>query len=1642
MNPQDAHFNPFPGLRPFQIEEKYLFFGREEQTSELLTRLRKTRFLAVVGVSGSGKSSLVRAGLLPELHGGTMATAGSSWEVAVMRPGGDPLANLAEALIEADIHDSGEEHINSHVRASLARSGMGLVEAVKQGDLPENTNLLVVVDQFEEIFRFRRMSGLSEEEAGHFITLLLEASEQIDLPIYIVITMRSDFLGDCAQFRGLAEAVNEGEYLIPRLNRNQRRQAIEGPVAVGQRQITSRLVQRLLNDIGDDPDQLPILQHALMRTWDHWDESGADGPLDLDHYQATGGMDEALSRHADEVHAELPDDEHRWISQKLFKALTEKVDQHRGIRRPMQFHELCQIIEKENNKIRTVVDAFRRQGRTFLMPSGDSEIIPKTVIDISHESLMRVWLRLRDWVDDEAQSAKIYRRLADTSSLYQDGKAGFYRDPDLQIALSWREETQPNKTWADHYFAGFDEAMSFLDKSQEEAEREEREREEARQRELAQAQALAKAQEERAEAEQLRAEEQARSASRLRKMLAGLAAATCAAVVFLVIAVIAKQATEEAKLQVDNKILELAERSIATGDSLSAEGETLRALPWYADAADLAKGDPNLQLAYERNLSEKIEKAPSLKEIVFSDHNIFRAGFTDDGKYYFIGEQSGWNSPSELLLFKTSTNKLVYKHTLPAGINGIDISSDGKLLIVPNGQSNVSVLDIPTGKLLHNFDKHTGWVRNQISMTRDNLLLAVPLGGLTNGVAIWDNKTGEEKYSILSTDEVCHAVSFSSDNRFLAAGTGGNGWGNGDSGAVYVWELASNEKPQLKYRIEIGQPVQSISFANQGYSFAFACGSLIGEIGPFYGRVLDAEDGQAISKKMEHDSAVVKVEYSPDGRWLLTASIDGTARNWDATTGNPISAPMTHSSQLNDATFSPDGAFIATASTDNTARVWDAVTGKPLTPPLRHMDQVNSVSFDPTCRSVITSSRDQTARIYLLPMERKILTGKATQSSTEFGGSAARAIDGNKDGRYGMNSTTHTSEKDTKPWWQIDFKEQQMISEIVLWNRQNFQQRLVNFRVRLMIGSDLEVWSRDFLTGPKAVAPNPNLIINLTDPILASKLRIEKIGPNAGGEYTLSLAEVEIFAATESGMESKNINNLQNLSHVNSASKINANGRLVELPKNELKTTWESLKSFNSVEPSLQETSDWHRLRTRQLYSAKHWSGFFYHYSRMNLKEQEESDYVKMEAIAYAELGLWEKSFQLHRKAMQFTPTDTEIVSGYLSLCVQLGRFNEGQKIVQGIIESFSDGNINSDELAYLAITYPNLFEDISIPLTWVDAQYKQRPGYIDLGNSEAINLKNAITIEGWFFHNSTGGLVSKGGAFDDDGYGITIGFQSGDFRFELQNTMAKEKMMADSSLPKNRAWRHLAATWDKKSREAILYINGVRQQRTVFFNGPIGVTNQRLNLGRNERVGNRYCNAGFSDFRIWNRVRTAEEIMQTMNSRLLGNEPGLVGYWPFDQDTGDIARSGLAEGVSGKIVNPNWRTTNELPFSDQTTYCEVSRGELNLWRVLTLKGGLLYRNGRPKQAVETLESARIGGARRPVNKRNQDDGNQLQWLLLAQCYNQIGEKEKATSLFMLANKRATDSFLRDRNWRERLRLKSLLKETSVMLGQGQGGTN
>ena len=295
------------------------------------------------------------------------------------------------------------------------------------------------------------------------------------------------------------------------------------------------LVQRLLNDVGDDPDQLPVLQHALMRMWDAWSAGGDhDRPIDFTDFEATGGLGAALSNHADEIYDALPDDRHRSACEKIFKTLTEKGDDNRGIRRPTRLAQLQAIAAADRDTVTTVLDAYRGSGVTFLMPGSEVELTDRTVLDLSHESLMRGWQRLRMWVEDEAQSARIFRRLLDTARLWSDGKAGLFRDPDLQIALSWREQEAPNAAWAEQYGGEFETAIGFLETSNAETEAERHAREAARQRELEQARQLA-------EAQQLRLEQQQRAARRLRLMIAGLAAVAVIAGVACVAALLANQ---------------------------------------------------------------------------------------------------------------------------------------------------------------------------------------------------------------------------------------------------------------------------------------------------------------------------------------------------------------------------------------------------------------------------------------------------------------------------------------------------------------------------------------------------------------------------------------------------------------------------------------------------------------------------------------------------------------------------------------------------------------------------------------------------------------------------------------------------------------------------------------------------------------------------------------------------------------------------------------------------------------------------------------------------------------------------------------------------------------------------------------------
>ncbi|MEE9385193.1 MAG: hypothetical protein V3V08_17450 [Nannocystaceae bacterium] len=276
--------NPYPGLRPYTEAETHLFFGREKSTDEVLDRLRHSRFVAVLGRSGSGKSSLIAAGVVPMLDGTLPTEYGDTWRVAAMRPGSDPIGNLARALASVQFAE-GSDEVAEHLRASanpgphkqreldlalmeatLRRSAGGVASVVERIGLGKRDNVLVLVDQFEELFRYSdHCADRREDDAAAFVRLLVEAVNTPKIGIYALVTMRSDFLGDCVRFPGLADTINRGQYLVPRLDRMQLHAAMTGPAKVAGVVLEPRLVKQMLADVQGQAEQLPLFQHALMR---------------------------------------------------------------------------------------------------------------------------------------------------------------------------------------------------------------------------------------------------------------------------------------------------------------------------------------------------------------------------------------------------------------------------------------------------------------------------------------------------------------------------------------------------------------------------------------------------------------------------------------------------------------------------------------------------------------------------------------------------------------------------------------------------------------------------------------------------------------------------------------------------------------------------------------------------------------------------------------------------------------------------------------------------------------------------------------------------------------------------------------------------------------------------------------------------------------------------------------------------------------------------------------------------------------------------------------------------------------------------------------------------------------------------------
>jgi WD40 repeat protein len=460
--------NPFPGLHPFKPGQADLFFGRDGDVRRLFEKLRMRRLVAVVGVSGIGKSSVVAAGLIPRLQEGFMPGVGPSWRIVHMKPGNSAVQALAASVSKSFGLDK------DSVLEQLNRSSRGLRQLAATRLSPLE-NLLIVVDQFEELMRFRP-GGQSPAERGtsfQFVDLLLGSTGHglIEPPgetipnIFVVLTMRSEYLGKCTKFSGLAEALNEGQFLLPRLGRQQLREIIEAPVTMAGGRISPDLVQQLLNDAADESDELPLLQFALSLMWDQSAKDREQGkPISLAHYQAIGSsIVKSLNNVADDTIRKLARnvDGGERILRELFQRLAEPGRDDEEVRRPTRMSELVKVTSAREPLIRDFTKALSDIGLITVSSDKDPEI------DITHESLIRRWTTLTNWIREEAKDADIYQRLARAAAR----RGNLYSGPDLEEASRCYARPRTKEAWeewAARYPVGntsFSDAEEFLKNS-------------------------------------------------------------------------------------------------------------------------------------------------------------------------------------------------------------------------------------------------------------------------------------------------------------------------------------------------------------------------------------------------------------------------------------------------------------------------------------------------------------------------------------------------------------------------------------------------------------------------------------------------------------------------------------------------------------------------------------------------------------------------------------------------------------------------------------------------------------------------------------------------------------------------------------------------------------------------------------------------------------------------------------------------------------------------------------------------------------------------------------------------------------------------------------------------------------------------
>lgn len=995
---------PYPGLRPFEPHESEIFFGAETQTDRLLEILQRERFLAVIGPSGGGKSSLVRAGLLPGLASGALGT-GSDWRLALLRPGGQPLLSLAQALLgshafgrdllgDAPLPRAGDEiGADAALIAAELRGGLDglrrlLARAALRRPSAAPVNLLILVDQFEELFTYRTAGDPADDaEAGAFVDLLLAARAESSLHVYVTLTMRTDFLGDCVRFADLPEAINRAQYLTPRLNPADQHRAICGPAQVFGGSVDADFAAACVARIAGNPDQLPLLQHALARWWRVAESTAPDAPsIDAGTTQTVGDVSTALDRHAESLYAALSTEE-RAATEALFRAITEGRSGDEAIRRPQRLAAISAWTGLSIETLKPLIETLVAPDVSFLHYG--HELTESSVIDLTHEALMRQWQRLRDWVISEYQRGEHYQRWSTRANEHAVGRGALLVGGDLASAMDWWDpgapgDWKPSAAWAVRYSdtdgveltAEFEITKQFIVDSRDTAK-------------------LAAAEEQKrletaAENERIRAENQRAlakqatlSAARARRMTQ--VAAIIAVVAFMIAGYAVLQYIEvqnaavnlqnekdkadaESKRAIDASKLAQVAKDLAEAERNRAEGA-------------MSAADADKQRAEAATLMADAERDKALSAESAKTLNYYNSLLTQAG---FLAQQDDYNSA--LLLLKESVGmdaevpvelhrvrNLLAGHALTMGSSfdkiysdanivlngGVAVRPDGLQIAAAGESGEVVVFDVKSGRLVRRLVGHDrlagflGAVRSVAYSASGGRLYSA---GEDGKIICWSAFSGKIIWQ-RPTDSSIRSLAVSPDDKILATGD--------ESGIITLRNPASGE-----FMDTLDGHTDSIVYGNHALRFS-EDGKVLASVGKDYAvRLWSVGSGISLGQLPGYP-AQIGVAFSQNGKIIATTGSDGQTLLWDVSFDedggrgnrliiNRVRSLVGHKGDVTGVDFIDNDRFLVTVSLDKTLRLWDVESGSVIRVFQGHEAGIFGVASDG--KRIFTASGDGTVR--------------------------------------------------------------------------------------------------------------------------------------------------------------------------------------------------------------------------------------------------------------------------------------------------------------------------------------------------------------------------------------------------------------------------------------------------------------------------------------------------------------------------------------------------------------------------------------------------------------------------------------------------------------------------------------------------------